>query len=127
MIVVDTSVWIDYFRKSNPELKQKLDHLILSDHVLMPIMVKLEIFTGLSKINFTKIKNHMDAFPEIRPTDKTWHNVTDAIQTATQHGKRFSVADLTIAVLATENNARVWSLDGDFKEMSKLKLVSLFF
>lgn len=125
MIVVDTSVWVDYFRKSNPALTQELNRLILSDRVLMPIMVKLEIFTGLSKANFKKIKTHLDAFPEISPTEATWQSVAKAIEIALSHGKRFSIADLVIGVLAAEHRAVVWSLDGDFKEMSRLKLVSL--
>ncbi|MDH4200945.1 MAG: PIN domain-containing protein [Spirochaetia bacterium] len=125
MIVVDTSVWIDYFRKSNLALKKELDRLILADQVLLPVIVKLEILTGLSKTNFTKIQSYLDAFPEAKPTDRTWLHIARAIQTGINHGIRFSVTDLTIGILAVESKANVWSLDNDFREMEKLGLVTL--
>jgi len=125
MIVVDTSVWIDYFRKSNPVLKKELDTLILGDHVLLPVIVKLEILTGLSKNNFIKIQSYLDAFPEAKPTDHTWLHVARAIQTGINHGIRFSVSDLMIGILAVENKASVWSLDKDFHDMAKLGLIAV--
>ena len=125
MTIVDTSVWIDYFRKSNQAIKNELNQLILTDRVLLPIIVKLEIFTGLSKNNFIKMQSYLNAFPEVKPTDNTWLLVTRAIQTAITYGKRFSITDLTIAILALENKAEVWSLDSDFQKIEEMGLITL--
>lgn len=126
MIVADTSVWIEYFRRPKSFIKKELNRLILTDQVLMPVLVKLEIFTGLSKNNFERIKESLEAFIQVFPSKNTFRLIENAIEKAISNGKRFSVADLTIAMGAFENNARVWSLDGDFLEMQKLGLVKLY-
>ena len=41
------------------------------------------------------------------------------IERAVSAGRRFGAADLLIAAVAAENGLSVWSLDGDFAEMTK--------
>jgi hypothetical protein len=48
------------------------------------------------------------------------------IDRAADSGFHFSITDLTIAALARELEALVWSLDGDFEVMEKLGLVRLY-
>ena len=74
----------------------------------------------------------IQAFPTLSalavayPTDETWTLVERWVTDAAEKGQRFGVGDLLIAALAAERNALVWSLDGDFERMERMKLIQLY-
>jgi len=62
MIMVDTSVWIDYFNGRDNRFVQKLDALLITDLVVIGDIILAEILQGFnSDSDFRKAKEALDA------------------------------------------------------------------
>jgi len=125
MILVDTSVWIAYFRLSEGLLTTHLQKLLDEDQVALAVPVKMEILCGSPAREWARLRRVLGALPLFFPSDSTWTRMEDWIRKAISAGERFGMGDLLIASLAAERDAALWSLDGDFARMYKLGFVRL--
>jgi len=46
MVLVDTSVWVDYFRGTDTPLTQKLDHLLEEERIVIGDLILAELLQG---------------------------------------------------------------------------------
>lgn len=125
MIGIDTSIWIDYFRGKS-EVISEVNELLDEQSVLLPTPVWIELLSGASKRDLPLLRYTLSALPRATPTKSTWKTIETWIAIASKRGKRFGFADLLIAAICSEADAKVWSLDDDFAEMSKLKLLKRY-
>ena len=126
MIVVDSSVWIDVMRGPQSSRAVVLRSLLDADLVAVALPVRFELMSGIKKKQRAGFRRALSALPVLRPTDETFRLLESWIEPAADAGFRFGVTDLTIAALAHELEALVWSLDADFEVMEKLGLVRLY-
>jgi predicted nucleic acid-binding protein len=126
MILVDTSVWIDYFRGSDRRLTSQLHELLEDDQVALAAPVKIEILSGSSAKDLTALRRVLQALPLLIPTQSTWERMEGWTEKAVIKGERFGVADLLIAGLAADSDIPLWSKDEDFKRMQKLGFIRLY-
>lgn len=126
MIVVDTSVWIDYFRYGTPSTTSALQSLLEQDLVVMAAPVRVELFSGSGRRDVTRLKRVLSALPLWLPTDATWTTMEAWAQRGSARGQRFGVGDLLVAAIAAERAAPVWSLDADFARMKRLGFVQVY-
>ena len=126
MIVVDTSVWIDVMRRPQSPRGEAFRSLLDADLVAVALPVRFELMSGVRKKQRADFRRVLSALPVLRPTDETLRLMEGWIEPAADAGFRFGVTDLTIAALARELEALVWSLDGDFETMEELGMVQLF-
>lgn len=122
MIVVDTSVWIDFFRGRQP-VAEKLTALLEQDEVALPIPVRIEILSGAKRAERPRLGRLLSALPVLYPTDASWQRVEAWVTTGAARGHRFGFADLLIAAIAADNGCNLWSLDSDFSRMARIGLV----
>lgn len=125
MILIDTSVWVAFFRASDPHLIAHLRALLDEDQIALAIPVKLELLGGSGGEEMVRLRRVLTALPLLIPTETTWKRMEGWIEEAVASGERFGVADLLIAALAADHNAPLWSLDSDFERMQKLGFVRL--
>jgi predicted nucleic acid-binding protein len=126
MIFVDTSVWVEANRRPGHEEASTLRGLLAAGEVAMALPVRIELLSGISKKQRRAFRTAMSALPVAFPTDETWYQLDEWTAHAADAGHHFSVPDLLTAALASERNALVWSLDGDFAAMEKLGLVRCY-
>lgn len=126
MIAVDTSVWIEALRKPGSEEGDVLRGLIDADLVALPVPVRTELLIGTGGPTRARLARTLAALPLFYPTDDTWHTIDDWSARAGKRGERFSLGDLLIGVLASDQQALVWSLDDDFHRLAALGLVKLY-
>ena len=126
MVIVDTSVWITVLRSASAPEAALLAQLIDADAVVLPLPVRLELLAGAASRDRAKLKSTLSALAVAYPTDETWTLVERWVTDAAEKGQRFGVGDLLIAALAAERNVLVWSLDGDFERMERMKLIQLY-
>ena len=126
MIFVDTSVWIAAFRNSASREARELSRLLDSDEVALSIPVFLEVLSGASKQDRSKVREALTAIPIFYPTDQTWRRVEGWIDVAAGSREHFGFAYLLIGAIAAENDASRWALDADFVRLARLKLITVF-
>ena len=125
MIVVDTSVWIAALRSEGREA-ETLRLLLDEDEVLLPIPVKIELLSGTSKRQRAALRSGLSALPLAYPTDETWRLMEGWTERTAGAGAAFGFGDLLIAAIAHEAGALVWSLDGAFDRLRRLRLIDLY-
>ena len=126
MVVVDTSVWVAVLRSAGAREAPAFAALLESDDVIVPILVRLELLAGVSSKERPRLRRMLSALPIAYPDEETWPLIDGWIERAVGQGQRFGLGDLLIAAVASQQGALVWSLDGDFERMERLKLVSLY-
>lgn len=124
MMVVDTSVWIDFFRGREPAASALLA-LLDRDEVALPAPVRIELLGGVRKGEQAKLSRLLSALPVLAPSQEVWGKIETWVVAATASGHRFGVGDLLIGAIASEHAIPVWSLDGDFARMEKLGFLKL--
>ncbi len=123
MIVVDTSVWISFFRNDDHNLVQTLHQLLDDRRVLLAIPTRIEILSGAGKRDQPKLRKVFSALPLLVPEFEDWELIEGWVTIASERGDRFGVADLLIAALCARHSAKLWSLDNDFERMERLGFI----
>ena len=123
MIVVDTSVWVSALRSPGSPETPFLTELLDADEVGLALPVRVELLSGASNADRSKLRRTLSALPVLYPTDETWALVDNWIEVAARKGQRFALGDLLIGAMAAEQGALVWSLDADFARMETAGLV----
>lgn len=126
MIIVDTSVWISFFRAETNKLVSHLRELLTQGVIGLPSPVFIELLSGTSSANHSKLKRTLAALPVLYPTHNTWRRLETWVAVAVHAGERFGFADLLIGGIAADHEASLWSLDRDFFRMRKLKFLDTY-
>ena len=126
MIVVDTSVWINAFRDRSSLEARHLSELLDSDEVAIAIPIRIEILSGARRGQQAQLRRTLSALPTLYPTAATWRRIEDWLVRIKSSGDWFGVGDLLIAGIGAEHQVPIWSLDGDFERMAKLKLIDRY-
>jgi predicted nucleic acid-binding protein len=125
LILVDTSVWIEFFRGKDKKLGNEIQSLLDSDDIILAAPVRIEILSGSSKNTFRQLQRLLSALPVFYPVSTTWQRIELWIKQAISAGERFGFGDLLIASIAVDQKSVVWSLDADFTRMEKLGWLNL--
>ncbi len=131
MILVDTSVWVDFFRGVDSSETTWLATTIAADKDLCicgPVFT--EILQGIvSDIECRKVKGFLLPFIYLPTMQSTYNLAAEIYRAARKKGKTIrNTVDCIIAACAIENSAKLLQRDKDFlviADVSKLKLVRL--
>jgi len=126
VIIVDTSVWILALRSASGPEAITLRSLLDADEVALAVPVRTELLMGARASDRAKLARELKGLPLLYPTDESWRTIDRWTERAARAGTTFSIGDLLIGVLAADIGGLVWSLDGDFQRMEKLKLIERF-
>lgn len=122
-MLVDTSVWIDYFN-GHPSLEaERLASAIGNDETIaLPGIVWTEILLGLrTETEALRIQNLLDAFDTLKaPTHQDYLEAARIYRTCRSKGFTIrSTIDCLIAQLCLRDNLTLLSKDNDFKCISQ--------
>lgn len=128
MVLVDTSVFVDFFHgKKTPKTKQLIQLLTDEENIAICGLIYQEVLQGVkSDKDFRHIKSILDEFIHLPCLDEDYLESAMLYRRLRKKGVTIRKSiDVTIATIAIENNVPLLENDADFRrisEHSKLKL-----
>jgi predicted nucleic acid-binding protein len=125
-VLVDTSVWIEYFRNPESEAGATLDGLLEDCEICVPKIVLAELMQGAkSAKELAVIGDFFEAFQVIDQSSETWMNAGRLSYDLKKKGKTIHLLDCYLAVIAKEHSCAIFTLNRHFEEIKDLAGVSL--
>ena len=122
-VLVDTSIWIAYFRNGNN--LEKLDFLIDENLVAINDLILAELIPYLKIRNQRKLINLLYKISKFEIV-VNWAQIIDYQHKCLKKGlSKISIPDLIIAQNAKQNHSRIYSLDNHFNLMESILKVKL--
>lgn len=126
-VLLDTSVWITFFRARNKEVVQEVGSLLTMNRVLIAGVVLLELLQGaLNEKEVQKILTLMEPVSRIDPSSNTWEEAGRLSYSLRKNGFTISTVDALIAALAIENDALLFTEDKHFDWMNQQSDLRLY-
>jgi len=122
-ILVDTSIWIEFFNRPDSKAGGSLETLIKKGNVSVAGVILTELLQG-AKLDkeFDAILDSVIALPFLDTTLNTWIMAGKISFSLRRKGITIPTTDLVIASLAIENDSSVFTLDPHFKKIPNLKI-----
>jgi len=119
VILVDTSVWVDFLNSAGGPAGDELDRLI---HANAPLaltgLVVTEVLQGLRR-DVEAVADLLSRWPLIEPGGfGTYEAAATIFRQARVRGLALSTVDAVLAALALEYNAAFFTLDQDFERLA---------
>ena len=125
-ILVDTSVWIDYFQNKDSSISEEMDRILSEDKVYVPKVVIAELIQGAKSSKETAvIEDFVEAFHIIDQEKDSWIKAGRLSRDLKKRGKTIHLLDCYIAVIAQEFGCKIFTLNRHFKDIQKALPVTL--
>lgn len=125
-ILVDTSVWIEYFNKAESKIGNRLEKMLINGQVFGSGIILTELLQGAKiKKEFDAILNNYTALPLIDVNINIWIKAGKLSFNLRRKGITIPTSDLLIAALALESGCKVFTLDTNFEKIPGLTLVDI--
>ena len=126
MILVDTSVWIDFFSSSpvraGSELRRMIDEV---EPIALTGVVVTEILQGLTR-DVNRIERFLSMWDLLEPRGFSTYREASAIsRLARSKGISLTTIDTLIAAIALEHRASLFTLDKDFSRVARITSLRL--
>jgi tRNA(fMet)-specific endonuclease VapC len=119
-LLIDTSVWIRYFRDKTGGLSKRVDEILSKQEVCVPKIVIAELIQGSrSEREISIIEEFANAFTIIDQKEDSWIKAGKLSFNLKKKGKTVHLTDCYIAVIAKEYDCRILTLDEHFKDIQK--------
>ncbi len=118
--MLDTSVWIDYFRDNDKELNDFIDHLIDEDAIYINGIINSEILIGTKTENeYELIKNELHCFHYLELDKHVFSEISGIGFQLRRKGITVPLSDLIIAVQCSLHGLVLIQKDKHFEQIKK--------
>jgi predicted nucleic acid-binding protein len=126
LILIDTSVWIDFLSPSPGPAGAELRRMIEEgEPFALTGVVVAEVLQGLTR-DAASIEQYLQQWDMIEPRGyETYREAAAIYRTARAHGVALTTIDTLIAAIALEHNCSLFTLDQDFSRISRLTHLAL--
>ncbi len=126
MVLVDTSIWIDYLQRNNT-FNGKIIELIDAKEVVVTGLIVAELIQGAKTEKEIKlIRSFTESFDVLSGDSQTWEKAGMLSYELRKKGRIVGLADSFLAALAIENSLSIFTQDKHFKEIAKKTNLKLF-
>ena len=123
-ILVDTSIWVEYFNRPESGYAQRLAELLEIEGVCVTGIILAELLQGAkTNAEFELLRKNLKVLPLLKESEKTWEKVGKLSFELRRKGTVIPLTDCLIAVLARENNCQIFTLDNHFTYVPQLEIV----
>jgi predicted nucleic acid-binding protein len=125
-VLVDTSVWIEFFRKKEPYYSI-VSGLMEDDRVCSLGLILAELLQGAKSEKEIKVlKEFIYVFDFLPESAKNWELAGELSFGLSRKGTSAGLSDCYIAVTAKVNEAKLFTLDGHFQTIKRVFEVGLY-
>jgi hypothetical protein len=122
-IIVDTCVWIEFFREPESELTLHLKSLLRERKVIMVGMVMAEILQGVkSPKEANLVEQNLAKLPYLDITQYIWVTAGKISSSLRSAGNTIPLSDLIIVAMALSGNHEIFTVDQHFNKIDGLRL-----
>jgi predicted nucleic acid-binding protein len=126
LILVDTSVWIDFFSfspgRAGSELRRLIDEV---EPFALTGVVVTEVLQGLTR-DVNRIERFLSMWELLEPRGFSTYREAAAIsRLARSRGISLTTIDTLIAAIALEHRASLFTLDKDFSRVARITALRL--
>ena len=122
-IIVDTCVWIEFFREPESELTLHFKSLLRERKVIMVGMVMAEILQGVKTPKETNlVEQNLEKLPYLEITRDIWVVAGKMSASLRNTGNTIPLSDLIIAAMALSGNHEIFTIDQHFNKIDGLRL-----
>jgi predicted nucleic acid-binding protein len=126
-VLVDTSVWIEYFRNPESEAAATLDGILDDFEICVPKIVLAELMQGAkSTKELAVIGEFLQAFHIVDQSPETWLDAGRLANDLKKRGKTIHLLDCYLAMIAKEHSCSIFTLNRHFKEMKDIAGITLW-
>ncbi len=128
MVIVDTSIWIDFFQNQKSIYQEKLEGLIKDNNraAICGIILQ-EILQGIKdNQSYELTKQRLVMLPFINTDKETYLYASSLYRTLRGKGITIPPVDLTIAAVAIKNKIPIFTDDSHFKTIEKYSELTLY-
>jgi len=119
-VLIDTSVWIEFFRKQGTNVSTKLREYLKLNQACYAGPIAVELYQGAKTPKEIQVIDQLfETVPYVEITRTHYHHAGIISQKAAREGKIFSTVDMILAVLAHDEKLLLFSLDSHFKDIAK--------
>ena len=121
-VLVDSTIWIDFFRPHS-QFGHLVEDLLADDAAWMCGVVVFEVLKGIrSEEEKSKILSIFEILPYAEITKSLWQKASELSVTLRKKGLNLPNSDIFIAAIALEQNLSILTLDRHFGEIPGVKL-----
>jgi hypothetical protein len=121
-ILIDTSVWIDYFRKPDSETGDKIVKHLKRGSISTCGIVVFEVLQGAADLEeFSFLEENLKGLHFLEANAEIHFEAGRISYDLRKHGITLPLSDILIATLATSNNQTLWTKDQHFKKIKGLQ------
>jgi predicted nucleic acid-binding protein len=115
--VVDTSVWVDFFR-GNAAAVTRVDGLLADGAVAFTGPIRAEVLSGAhSSAHYERLRNLFGGLVAVPDPAALWERVAEYRFALARGGFQAEIVDLTIAVATVARGFRLLTRDRDFERI----------
>lgn len=129
MVIVDSDVWSEAFRKKGKKsgAVESLEQLIIREEALMLDLIKQEVLSGIRETErFEIIKDALKAFPSPNIDDTIYELAASFFNVCRSKGIQGSHTDFLICACGVSWKASILTKDKDFLHYAKHLPIELY-
>ncbi len=120
-VLVDTSVWISYFRGASSRFTDHLDELLRHDAACLTAIIRAELLSGTRhEKEFLQLSDRLGAVDRLPEPEDLWDRVAYARFLLARRGVQASLTDLSIAEMARHHRCLLLTEDKEFRPIARV-------
>jgi len=118
-VLVDTSAWIDFFRRRDGNAGDTVAGLVQRDQAVLAGPVMAELLRGVrGSKEAAQLKTLLGALPYVEVQRSDWEAAGKSLRELRSLGLTLALTDAVIAAVASRCSLPVLTLDKDFEHLS---------
>lgn len=120
-VLIDTSIWIEYFGNTSDDLASRVDDYLSEEIVFVPMVVLAELIQGAkSERELSAIEELFSTIHILDQQKDTWRYAGLLSYQLKRKGLTVSLIDCYIAQIALEYSCEVFTKDAHFLQIARV-------